>query len=175
MKDRGHQVVRSAQLADINAITRIYAHHVKSGTGSFEETPPAPEEMASRFTSREQAGYPTLVCETPDAEIIGFAYAGVHKPRSAYRHTVEDSVYVDPAYAGQGIGFQLMTKLIECCTDLGYHQMMAVVGDSGNVGSIKLHEKLGFRMIGTAEGIGFKHGQWLDVVYMQRTLKPNAR
>ena len=116
-----HKAIRSAGFSDIDAITRIYAHHVTSGTGSFEETPPTPKEMASRFKLREQAGYPTLVYVTPDGEIIGFAYAGVHKPRSAYRHTVEDSVYVDPAYAGQGIGFQLMTKLIECCTDLGYH------------------------------------------------------
>ena len=170
-----HKAIRSAGFSDIDAITRIYAHHVTSGTGSFEETPPTPKEMANRFKSREQAGYPTLVYVTPDGEVIGFAYAGVHKPRSAYRHTVEDSVYVDPAYAGQGIGFQLMTKLIECCTDLGYHQMMAVIGDSGNVGSIKLHEKLGFRMIGTAEGIGFKHGQWLDVVYMQLSLVPNSK
>lgn len=170
-----HQAIRSADFSDIDAITRIYAHHVTSGTGSFEETPPTPKEMANRFKSREQAAYPTLVYVTPDGEIIGFAYAGAHKPRSAYRHTVEDSVYVDPAYVGQGIGLQLMTKLIECCTDLGYHQMMAVIGDSGNVGSIKLHEKLGFRMIGTAEGIGFKHGQWLDVVYMQLSLKPNSK
>ena len=167
-----HKAIRSAGFSDIDAITRIYAHHVTSGTGSFEETPPTPKEMASRFKSREQAGYPTLVYVTPDGEIIGFAYAGVHKPRSAYRHTVEDSVYVDPAYAGQGIGFQLMTKLIECCNDLGYQQMMAVIGGSGSVGSIKLYQKLGFRMIGTAEGIGFKHGQWLDVVYMQLSLKP---
>ena len=175
MKEMGHQTVRGAQLNDVEAITRIYAHHVTSGTGSFEETPPALKEMATRFKAREQAGYPTLVCVTPDGEIIGFAYAGVHKPRSAYRHTVEDSVYVDPAYAGQGIGFQLMVELIKCCTDLGYQQMMAVIGDSGNVGSIKLHEKLGFRMIGTAEGIGFKHGQWLDVVYMQLSLEPSSK
>ena len=170
-----HKAIRSAGFSDIDAITRIYAHHVTSGTGSFEETPPTPKEMASRFKSREQAGYLTLVYVTPDGEVIGFAYAGVHKPRSAYRNTVEDSVYVDPAYAGQGIGFQLMSKLIECCTDLGYQQMMAVIGGSGNVGSIKLHEKLGFRMIGTAEGIGFKHGQWLDVVYMQLSLEPNSK
>ena len=167
--------MRGAQLTDVEAITRIYAHHVISGTGSFEETPPASKEMATRFKSREQAGYPTLVCEASDGEIIGFAYAGMHKPRSAYRNTVEDSVYVDPSYADQGIGFQLMTKLIECCTDQGYHQMMAVIGGSGNVGSIRLHEKLGFRMIGTAEGIGFKHGQWLDVVYMQLSLEPSSR
>ena len=174
MKAQPRNTIRDATLDDVDAMTSIYAHHVMSGNGSFEETPPDTAEMAARLKSREQSGHPTLVYENLNGDVIGFAYAGVHKARSAYRHTVEDSVYVDPAHAGQGIGFQLMTALIDRCTALGYHQMMAVIGDSGNVGSIKLHEKLGFRMIGTAKGIGYKHGQWLDVVYMQLSLNADS-
>ena len=174
MKSQPSHAIRDATVGDTDAMTGIYAHHVISGNGSFEETPPDITEMVARLKSREQSGLPTLVYENLNGDVIGFAYAGVHKPRSAYRHTVEDSVYVDPAHAGQGIGFQLMTTLIDRCSALGFQQMMAVIGDSGNVGSIKLHEKLGFRMIGTAEGIGYKHGQWLDVVYMQLSLNTDS-
>ena len=163
-------LLRAASSADMQAMTRIYAHHVLHGTGSFEEVPPEQAQMQQRFDQREAESYPTLVAEL-DGEVAGFAYAGNYKPRSAYRFTVEDSVYVAPEHIGQGIGRQLLEELIALCTRSGYRQMMSVIGDSANHSSIRLHERCGFRHIGTARGLGFKHGKWLDIVYMQRELQ----
>ena len=154
---------------DINAITAIYGHHVSFGRASFETEPPTLQTMWSRFASLMEDGYPTLVAEL-DGEIVGYAYAGRHKAREAYRLTVEDSIYVHHEVARRGIGRALLVELIAACRVAGFHQMMAVIGDSENTGSIELHRALGFRHIGTARNIGFKFGVFLDVVYMQLDL-----
>ena len=161
--------VRAAIESDLEPMTRVYAHHVRNGTGSFEEDPPGQHEMMERWLEREKGGHPTLVAYYGD-RFAGFAYAGPHKPRSAYRFTVEDSIYVEPEFTGRGIGAVLLNGLIEKCVGLGFKQMIAVIGDSDNLGSIALHSRCGFRHVGTAEAVGYKHGKWLDVVFMQRAL-----
>lgn len=150
-------------------MTDIYAHHVLSGTGSFEEVPPDVTDMRQRFEQRNAAAYPTLIAEL-DGKVAGFAYAGNYKPRSAYRFTVEDSVYVAPTHMGQGIGLRMLEELIDICIRAEYCQMISVIGDSANQASIRLHERCGFVHVGIARGLGFKHGKWLDIVYMQREL-----
>ena len=154
---------------DIDAITAIYAHHVSFGRASFETQPPSRQDMFARFAALAEDGYPALVAEQ-DGEILGYAYAGRHKAREAYRLTVEDSIYVRHDAARRGVGRALLMELIERCRAAGFRQMMAVIGDSENTGSIELHRALGFRHIGTAQNIGFKFGVFLDVVYMQRAL-----
>ncbi|MGQ7845330.1 GNAT family N-acetyltransferase [Granulosicoccus sp. 3-233] len=162
-------LLRAATPDDVQAMTDIYARHVLHGTGSFEEVPPDHREMLQRFSQREAASYPTLIAER-GGQVAGFAYAGNYKPRSAYRFTVEDSVYIAPECIGQGVGRQLLEELISICIRAGYRQMISVIGDSANHASISLHERCGFVYIGTARGLGFKHGKWLDIVYMQREL-----
>ncbi|NND90271.1 MAG: N-acetyltransferase [Granulosicoccus sp.] len=161
--------LQATTLDDMNVVTEIYAHHVLHGCGSFEEVPPDQQAMQERWQSREAAGYPSLTARI-DGRIAGFAYAGNYKPRSAYRFTVEDSIYVAPDHIGQGVGRALLNALVTRCTMQGYRQMIGVIGDSGNQSSITLHERCGFRLVGIARGLGFKHGRWLDVVYMQRAL-----
>ncbi len=161
--------VRPAQDSDINAICAIYARHVLEGTGSFEETAPDTGEMATRFRSVVGRGLPYLVAEEGET-VLGFAYAAPFRPRSAYRFTVENSVYVHPAAIGQGIGRRLLAELIQCCAAQGYREMVAVIGDAGNRRSIALHAALGFQHAGTLQGVGRKFGRWLDVVFMQRHL-----
>lgn len=161
--------IRDANDADLTAIREIYGHHVRTGAGSFEETPPDPDAFADRYADLAGKGLPYLVAETAEG-LAGFAYAGPFRPRAAYRFTVEDSIYVAPDRGGQGIGRSLLTELIARCTALGYRQMVAVIGDSANAGSIGLHRSLGFRMVGTLDCIGHKHGRWVDLVLMQRPL-----
>jgi len=155
-------------------MTDIYAHHVLQGTGSFEETPPDKHEMCKRWRQRVDQGYPTLVAEIEE-RVVGFAYANAYKSRSAYRYTVEDSIYVAPKAIGLGIGRTLLERLIQICTEQNYRQMIAIVGDSANEASIALHKGCGFSVIGTAKELGFKHGRWLDIVFMQRPLKTGQR
>lgn len=169
MTDLPYQIVpyEASHLAEITA---IYGHHVAQGRASFEEVPPSMAEMAGRMTSLLDDGYPILVAQAASGAVLGYAYAGPHKLRSAYRYTVEDSIYVAPHAQRQGVGASLLRALISACEDGPFRQMMAVIGDSQNAASIGLHAACGFTMIGTAEKIGFKFGQWLDVVYMQRSL-----
>ena len=154
---------------NINAITAIYSIMSASDVRASRTEPPTLQTMRSRFASLMEDGYPTLVAEL-DGEIVGYAYAGRHKAREAYRLTVEDSIYVHHEVARRGIGRALLVELIAACRVAGFHQMMAVIGDSENTGSIELHRALGFRHIGTARNIGFKFGVFLDVVYMQLEL-----
>lgn len=147
------------------AVTAIYGEHVSTGLASFEETPPALAEMMRRRATILALGLPYLVAERGD-EIVGFAYAGRYRDRAAYRLTVEDSVYVDATRRGGGIGRLLLATLIERCTDAGYRQMVAVIGNSANAASIGLHARLGFRMAGVLPSVGFKLGQWVDSVLM---------
>jgi phosphinothricin acetyltransferase len=161
-------IIRPVTDADVAAVAAIYGHHVLHGFGTFEETPPTIEEMARRMATITSHDLPYLVAD--DGGIVGFAYAGPFRPRAAYRFTVEDSVYVAPDAAGKGVGKALMTRLIEMCEAKGLRQVIAVIGDSGNAGSIGLHRALGFEMRGVAAGAGYKHGRWVDIVWMQRAL-----
>ncbi|MFK7995760.1 MAG: N-acetyltransferase family protein [Granulosicoccus sp.] len=162
-------VVTLASAENIPAMCEVYGYHVLHGTGSFEEVPPSVDEMHERWQQRESCNHPTLVVHQNGA-FAGFAYAASHKQRSAYRYTVEDSIYVAPDFAGQGLGRVLLRTLIEICTERKFKQMIAVIGDSANRQSIGLHESCGFKHVGTASGIGYKFDRWLDIVYMQRSL-----
>jgi L-amino acid N-acyltransferase YncA len=173
--------IRDAAATDIGAIQEIYAHHVTHGLGSFEETPPDAAEMEARWQLVAARGLPYLVAELTEvcgeaaaSTIAGYAYAGTFRPRTAYRYTVENSVYVRPGLGRRGIGRVLLETLIERCTDCGMRHMVAVIGDSANAASIGLHSALGFRVAGTLAGLGFKHGRWVDSVIMQRRLGPGA-
>jgi phosphinothricin acetyltransferase len=167
--------IRAVELADLPAIQRIYAHHVLHGLASFEETPPDAAELARRWRAITDAGLPYLCAtDAADGGILGYAYAGPYRPRTAYRFTVEDSVYVAPGAAGQGVGRGLLRHLIDICTGVGKRQMIAIIGDSGNAASVGLHRACGFELTGTFKAIGFKHGRWVDSVLMQRTLGPGS-
>ena len=165
--------IRPAAPADIAAVTRIYAEAVRHGTASFELEPPDETEMARRFRSLLEGGYPYLAAET-DGTVVGYAYAGPYRPRPAYRFSVEDSIYIDPSAQRRGIGRALLERLIADATGLGFRQMIAVIGDSSQTPSIELHRALGFRLIGAIENVGFKFDRWLDTVLMQRALGPGA-
>jgi phosphinothricin acetyltransferase len=162
-------VIRPATPADLPAITAIYGHHVATGRASFEITPPSLEEMRRRHAALVAAGMPYLVAEVEGA-VRGYAYAGAYRPRVAYRDTVENSIYVAADAAGQGLGRLLLAGLVEACTALGLRQMIAVVGDSANIASVRLHEAAGFRRVGVLRSVGRKHGEWLDVVLLQLPL-----
>ena len=161
--------VREASSADVPAIQAIYAHHVLHGCGTFEEVAPDETEMARRLGEIHHRRLPYLVAEI-DGKVVGFAYAAPFRPRSAYRHMVEDSIYVAPEALQRGVGRVLLTELVERCQALGYRQMVAVIGDSGNEASIALHAALGFAKAGQMTAAGFKLGRWVDVVLMQRAL-----
>jgi L-amino acid N-acyltransferase YncA len=161
--------IRTATEADIPEIQSIYAHHVLTGTGTFEEEPPSVEEMAERFTKVVGHGWSWLVAVDATG-VLGYAYYTQFRDRSAYRFCVEDSVYVREDVRGQGVGKALVARLIEDATARGMRQMIAVIGDSENVGSIGVHASLGFQMVGTLRAAGVKFGRWVDVVSMQRPL-----
>jgi phosphinothricin acetyltransferase len=166
-----HVVVRDASAADLARVQAIYAHHVDHGLGTFEERAPNLAEITERFEHCCRLELPYLVADNSQG-VQGFAYAARFRPRSAYRYTVEDSIYVAPEAQRQRIGHLLLEALIERCTALGYRQMIAVIGDSGNTGSIALHRKAGFRRTGQMDSVGFKFGRWVDCVIMQRELGP---
>lgn len=166
--------IRPAVAADLTVIQRIYAHHVLTGLASFEETPPDLPEMMRRWQVIASAGLPYVVTVDAAGEIAGYAYAGAYRPRSAYRFTVEDSIYLDPRFVGKGLGRALLARLIEDATACGKRQMIAVIGDSANQASIGVHKALGFELTGTFRGIGLKFGRWVDTVLMQRSLGPGA-
>jgi len=161
--------IRSATEADLATITEIYEHAVRYGTATFELVPPDLAEMARRFRALMDGGFPYLVA-TVEGRVIGYAYAGPYRPRPAYRFTVENSIYLQPSTHRRGIGLQLLQRLIPECEARGFRQMIAVIGDSANAGSIGLHTKCGFQMIGTHASVGLKFGRWLDTVMMQRAL-----
>lgn len=166
-------VVRDAREADMSAVQNIYAHHVLHGLASFEETAPSTTEMIGRRESVLKLGLPYLVAEM-DGRIVGYSYASLYRPRQAYRHTIEDSVYVQDGLAGHGVGRALLAMLIQRCETGPWRQMLAVIGDSDNVASIRLHRSLGFRQIGKLDAVGFKFGRWVDSVLMQRALASDA-
>jgi len=165
--------IRPATVADIPTITRIYAHAVQTGTASFELEPPGEAEMTRRMQALLDGKFPYFVAEA-DGKIAGYAYASFYRTRPAYRFTLEDSVYIDPAMQRRGIGKALLLKLIEASIALGYRQMIAVIGDSDQDASIGLHKACGFEAAGNLRNIGWKFGRWLDTPLMQLALGEGA-
>ncbi|MEM1365177.1 MAG: N-acetyltransferase family protein [Pseudomonadota bacterium] len=171
--------LRRAQDTDIPAIHAIYDDAVRNGTGSFDTEGPTLAAMAERVQSLQANGYPIVVAvedgltdedDDQDGLVIGFAYAGPHKPRNGYRFTVESSIYLAPRARNRGVGTALLQGIIAASERAGFRQMVAVIGDSANVGSILVHAKCGFEEVGVFKNVGFKFGRWLDVVFMQRRL-----
>jgi L-amino acid N-acyltransferase YncA len=163
-------VLRAAAVSDLDRITEIYADAVTKGTASYELEPPTRAEMDSRFGALTEGGFPYIAAEN-DGVLAGYAYAGPFRPRPAYRFVVEDSIYVAQEAKGQGIGRLLLERLIAEAESCGFRQMIAVIGDgSPESPSVKLHEKLGFRQSGVLRGSGYKHGRWLDTVFMQLSM-----
>lgn len=163
--------LRPATEADMAGVQRIYGEHVLYGLASFEESPPTVEDMRTRFRTLKSQSFPYIVAERKN-EVLGYAYAGPYRTRSAYRFTIENSVYVDRQASGEGIGRALLSALIAECEKGPWRQMVAIIGNSENSVSIALHKSLGFRMVGTLSEVGFKHDQWVDTVLMQRALTP---
>jgi L-amino acid N-acyltransferase YncA len=161
--------IRPSREDDIAAIAAIYAHHVLHGVGTFEEIPPSAEEIGRRRSDIVARGLPYLVAERR-GRVVGYCYAGPFRPRSGYRFTLEDSIYVDPAEIGHGVGRALLRPVLAGCEELGYRQVVAVIGGRETVASIRLHEALGFAHKGVFEAVGFKFGRWIDIVLMQRVL-----
>ena len=162
-------MIRAAEPADAKAVAGIYGHHVLTGLATFEEIAPDAAEIAVRMAAVSALGLPYLVAEAA-GQVAGFAYAAPLRPRSAYRYSVEDSIYLAPDAIGRGLGRALLGQVIAACEALGLRQMLAVVGDSSNAASIGLHRALGFEVLGTFRGVGFKHGRWVDTVWLQRRL-----
>ena len=161
--------IRACTVADLDAVQAIYAHYVRTGFGTFEEEPPSVAEMRQRFEALVAHDFPFLVAVI-GGRVAGYAYAGPFRPRAAYRHTCESSVYVAADAQRRGVGRELMMRVIDECQRLGKRQMLAVIGDSANAASIGLHSALGFVSAGIFKNIGYKFGRWVDVVLMQRAL-----
>lgn len=162
-------IIRAATVADSSALAAIYRHHVLHGFGTFEEAAPTPEDMAARLKAVTDLGLPYLIAEI-DGAIEGFAYAGPFRTRAAYRYTVEDSVYIAPGRQGQGLGKALLTAVIAACEPLGVRQIVAMIGDAENAGSVGVHRACGFVHTGVLTAVGYKAGRWVDVVVMRRAL-----
>ena len=163
--------IRAAREIDLDRITEIYADAVRHGTASYELEPPSRAEMGQRFAALNDKGFPYILAEEKSGEVLGYAYAGPFRPRPAYRFVVEDSIYVAPEAKGKGVGRLLLQALVDEVGRLGFRQIIAVIGDgTPDSASVRLHEKLGFRFSGRLEGSGYKHGRWLDTVFMQLSL-----
>ena len=166
-------LMRPVRLDDVVAIHRIYRHSVLTETASWELVPPTQEEMGQRLRAVLEGGFPYFVATLAD-QVVGYSYASHYRPRPGYRFVVENSIYVDPAYQRRGIARTLLSLVIDACTAQGKRQMVAVIGDSGNAGSIGVHRSLGFEHAGVLKNAGWKFDRWLDVVMMQRELGPGA-
>lgn len=169
MAEPADALLRPATVADMNAIQAIYARHVLEGLATFEEVPPDTAEMRRRFDEVTGGGLPWIVAEAGE-RILGYAYAGLFRARSAYRFALEDSIYLDPAATGHGLGTRMLQRLLTDSEAAGARQMLAVIGDSANLGSIGVHRRCGFEHVGVFRAVGFKFGRWVDVVMMQRPL-----
>ena len=164
-------VIRRATSADLAAVAGIYAHYVRDTVATFDEIPPSVADWQHKLGELTALGLPFLVAETGDT-VLGFAYAAPWRPKPAYRHTVEDTIYLAPEGTGRGLGRALLGSLLQGCADAGVHQVVAVIADSGNGASTGLHRALGFRDVGTLSGVGRKHGRWIDTTLMQLDLGP---
>jgi phosphinothricin acetyltransferase len=167
-------IVRPATLDDAFAVAALYRHHVIHGTGTFEEAPPSPGDIAERMKAVQDKGFPWLVVEA-EGRVVAYAYAGPYHRRSAYRFTAEDSVYVADDERGKGYGRAALAAVIDACEAMGLRQLVAVIGDSQNEGSIALHRALGFTHCGALPAVGYKSGKWLDVVFMHLPLNGGDR
>jgi len=165
--------LRDASSSDLPAITAIYRESVLNGVASYEIIPPEQSEMAARFSAITGQSYPYIAAIGEDGNLLGYAYASAFRTRPAYRWMVEDSIYLGPEARGRGIGRLLLAELIRRCTDLGFRQMVAVIG-AAHPASIALHRALGFEETGRLKGTGYKHGRWLDTMIMQRALGEGA-
>ena len=161
--------LRPATPEDLGAVQAIYAPHVLKGLATFEEVPPSRDEIARRHKDVTGNGLPWIVAQYGDS-VVGYGYCALYRTRSAYRYSLEDSVYVREEMHGRGIGKAILTELISRCEGLGYRQLIAVIGDSAHAPSINLHASLGFLRVGTLRSVGFKFGRWVDTVLMQRAL-----
>jgi phosphinothricin acetyltransferase len=167
--------IRAARETDLDRITEIYADAVRHGTASYELQPPDRAEMGARFAALAGKEFPYILAEEANGGVLGYAYAGPFRPRPAYRFVVEDSIYVAPEAKGKGVGRLLLQALVDEAKRLGFRQIIAVIGDgTPDSASVRLHEKLGFRLSGRLEGSGYKHGRWLDTVFMQLSLNGGA-
>ncbi|WP_293899245.1 GNAT family N-acetyltransferase [Phenylobacterium sp.] len=162
-------IIRTAETGDAEALAAIYGHHVLHGFGTFEEVPPDAAWMDARRRDVLGHGLPYVVAEAA-GRVLGYAYASPFRPRPGYRFTAEDSVYVAPDATGQGVGRAVLAHVVGDCEAFGLRQLVAVIGDSGNAASIGLHRSLGFEDAGVGRSFGFKHGRWVDIVWMQRSL-----
>jgi phosphinothricin acetyltransferase len=163
--------LRPATPDDLAAIHAIYAHHVLTGLASFEEVPPSVAELHRRYDDVTARGLPYLVADF-GGTVAGYGYCTLYRTRSAYRYTLEDSIYVRSGTEGRGVGGALLAELVRRCEAAGYRQLVAVIGDSANAASIRLHESHGFLRVGTLRSAGYKFGRWVDSVIMQRPLGP---
>lgn len=166
-------LIRPSSDADLPAIAALYGHHVLHGTGTFETTPPTVEEMAGRRADVLGKGLPWLVAEE-GGRVLGYAYCQWFKPRPAYRYSAEDSIYLHPDAAGKGLGKELLTALVARAEAAGVRKLIAVIGDSGNAGSIGVHRSLGFTPVGTIAHCGWKFDRWLDIVLMEKVIGAGA-
>jgi L-amino acid N-acyltransferase YncA len=171
--DAAPALVRPATDADLEAVAAVYAPHVAHGSATFETEPPDAAEMGRRRADVLGRGWPWLVAERA-GRVVGYAYANAFRTRAAYRFCLEDSIYLAPEACGKGIGRQLLVELLARCEAAGARQMLAVIGDSANAGSIGLHRALGFAHTGVLQAAGWKHGRWIDVVLMQKALGPGG-
>ena len=162
-------MIRRSRAEDVPVITAIYAHHVETGTASFETVAPDESEIRRRWDALTEKNYPYFVAEL-GAQVCGYAHAGPYRTHPAYRYSVENSVYVVNTAHRRGVGKALLRTLIQSCKDQGFRQMIAIIGDSENKGSIYLHESVGFSLIGNTKNVGYKHNRWLDSVLMQLAL-----
>jgi len=167
-------IIRDTERRDLPAITAIYAESVRTGTASYEVEPPDLAEMTRRWQALADGNFPYIVAED-DGAILGYAYAGPYHGRPGYRFSVENSVYIAPGARRRGIGWALLTRVIEISEASGFRQMIAIIGGAdSHTASVRLHEALGFRPIGVIEGSGYKFGRWLDTLLMQRALGPGV-
>jgi phosphinothricin acetyltransferase len=160
--------VRAAEVADLPAVAAIYAPYVERTVITFETEPPDAAVWVARFAAVTDRGLPFLVAES-GGDVVGYAYAGPWKERAAYRHTVEDAIYLAPGSTGRGVGRVLLDALLQACAAAGVQQVVAVIADAGDRASTRLHARCGFREVGRLEGVGFKHGRRVDTVLMQRS------
>jgi L-amino acid N-acyltransferase YncA len=163
-------IIRPSEDKDTPSIAAIYAHYVQNSTATFESEAPDVSAIDQRRAEIAVRGLPWLVAEIGGGTVAAYAYASPYRTREAYRFTVEDSIYLDPAYLWRGIGTTLLARLIENCEQAGARQMVAVIGGRENTASVRLHTKFGFRHVGVLEAVGFKFGRWVDTILMQRAL-----
>ncbi|SFM07831.1 GNAT family N-acetyltransferase [Variovorax sp. OV329] len=161
--------IRPSQDDDVAQITAIYAHHVLNGTGTFETEPPSPTDMAARRADVLSKNLPYLVAEE-DGKVLGFAYCNWFKPRPAYRFSAEDSIYIADSARGKGVGAQLLAALEKAAEAVNVRKLIAVIGDSANVGSVGVHRKQGFSQVGVIKDCGWKFGEWRDIVLMEKVI-----